>query len=241
MEQWFFRITAYADALLDDHALLDWPERTITIQRNWIGRSEGAELLVRIEELDVDVPVFTTRADTVFGATGLVLAPEHPLVDTIAERSPSGEELREYASRSGVKRGEERASAEEKTGVFTGFYAANPATDEPIPVWVADYVLMEYGTGALMAVPAHDERDREFAETFDLPIVPVIDDDGNLINSGEFDGLPHEEARRAIVESLSAPPMPLTWSVSMRSRTSPSIAKFDRCTLRLPPSAAYLP
>src|SRR5207248_5016548 len=139
MEQWFFRITAYADALLDDHALLDWPERTITIQRNWIGRSEGAELLVRIDELDVDVPVFTTRADTVFGATALVLAPEHPLVETIAERSPSGEELRAYARSSGVKRGEERAAAEEKTGIFTGLFGRNPATDERIPIWVADY------------------------------------------------------------------------------------------------------
>src|SRR5207244_960129 len=130
MEQWFFRITAYADALLDDHALLDWPERTITIQRNWIGRSEGAELLFRIEELDLDVPVFTTRPDTVFGATGLVLAPEHPLVETLAERSPKRDEILEYVRHSTVKRGEERAAAEEKTGVFTGLTATNPATDE---------------------------------------------------------------------------------------------------------------
>ena len=221
MEQWFFRITAYADALLDDHALLDWPERTITIQRNWIGRSEGAELLVRIDELDVDVPVFTTQPDTVFGATGLVLAPEHPLVDTIAERSPNGEELREYASRSGVKRGEERASAEEKTGVFTGFYAANPATDEPIPVWVADYVLIEYGTGAIMVVPAHDRRDFEFAQRFGLEIRPVVAavdgeeasaEDGFvehsenevLVNSGQFSGMPAREGAKAIVEWLGS-------------------------------------
>ena len=162
MEQWFFRITAYADALLDDHALLDWPDRTITIQRNWIGRSEGAELLFRIEELDVDLPVFTTRPDTVFGATFCVLAPEHPLVDRLVERSPNADELREYVRRSMAKRGEVRAAAEEKTGVFTGFYAVNPATGEPIPIWVADYVLMEYGTGAIMAVPGHDERDREY-------------------------------------------------------------------------------
>src|SRR5204862_2769176 len=139
----FFRITAYADALLDDHALLDWPDRTITIQRNWIGRSEGAELLFRVDALDLDVPVFTTRPDTVFGATFFVLAPEHPLVDRMVERSPNGEELREYASKAMAKRVEERAAAEEKTGVFTGLFATNPATEARIPVWVADYVLMD--------------------------------------------------------------------------------------------------
>ncbi len=202
MEQWFFRITAYADALLKDHELLDWPERTITIQRNWIGRSEGAELLFRIEELDVDLPVFTTRPDTVFGATFFVLAPEHPLVDRLAERSPSGEEIREYVRKALAKRGEERAAADEKTGVLTGVYAVNPATDERIPIWVADYVLMEYGTGAIMAVPGHDERDRAFAERFDLPITEVIDEDGVLVNSAQFSGLPAEEAKKAIVEWL---------------------------------------
>ncbi|MET0200367.1 MAG: leucine--tRNA ligase, partial [Gaiellaceae bacterium] len=203
MEQWFFRITAYADALLHDHAQIDWPERTKTIQRNWIGRSEGAELLCRIDELDIDVPVFTTRADTVFGATFFVLAPEHPLVDQIAARSPYGDEIREYVKHSAAKRGEERAAAEEKTGVFTGFYAANPATDEPIPVWVADYVLMEYGTGAIMGVPAHDERDRAFAERFDLAITQVVDEEvGVLVNSGQFTGMPVEEGLRAIVEWL---------------------------------------
>jgi leucyl-tRNA synthetase len=203
MEQWFFRITSYADALLRDHAQIDWPERTKTIQRNWIGRSEGAELLCRIDELDVDVPVFTTRADTVFGATFFVLAPEHPLVDQIAERSPHGDEIREYVKHSAAKRGEERAAAEEKTGVFTGFYAANPATDELIPVWVADYVLMEYGTGAIMGVPAHDERDRAFAERFDLAITQVVDEGvGVLVNSGQFTGMPVEEGLRAIVEWL---------------------------------------
>jgi leucyl-tRNA synthetase len=202
MEQWFFRITAYADALLDDHALLDWPERTITIQRNWIGRSEGAELLFRVDALDLDVPVFTTRPDTVFGATFFVLAPEHPLVDRIVERSEAAEEIRDYVKHSAAKRGEERASAEEKTGVFTGLYATNPATDEQIPIWVADYVLMEYGTGAIMAVPAHDERDRQFAETFGLEIRPVIDEDGVLVNSGEFLGRPADEATAAIIAWL---------------------------------------
>jgi leucyl-tRNA synthetase len=205
MEQWFFRITAYADALLHDHRLLDWPERTITIQRNWIGRSEGAELIFRIEELDVDVEVFTTRPDTVFGATFFVLAPEHPLVDRLAERSPHADELREYVRRTSAKRGEERAAAEEKTGVFTGFYAVNPATDERVPVWVADYVLMEYGSGAIMAVPGHDERDREFAQRFELPVREVVDEErGVLIESGQFSGLPVEEAKRAIVEWLAS-------------------------------------
>ena len=203
MEQWFFGITSYADALLRDHALIDWPERTKTIQRNWIGRSEGAELLSRIDELDVDVPVFTTRADTVFGATFFVLAPEHPLVDTIAERSPHGDEIREYVKHSAAKRGEERVTAEEKTGVFTGFYAANPATDEPIPVWVADYVLMEYGTGAIMGVPAHDERDRAFADRFRLPVRQVVDEEqGVLVNSADFTGMPVEEGLPAIVAWL---------------------------------------
>jgi leucyl-tRNA synthetase len=203
LEQWFFRITAYADELLADHKLIDWPERTKTIQRNWIGRSEGAELLFRIDELDVDVPVFTTRADTVFGATFFVLAPEHPLVDEMVVRSPNGEELRAYVAHALAKRGEQRAAAEEKTGIFTGFHAVNPATEERIPVWVADYVLMEYGTGAIMAVPGHDERDAAFAERFELPIVQVIDEEaGVLVNSGPFDGVSLAEAKRAIVEWL---------------------------------------
>jgi leucyl-tRNA synthetase len=203
MEQWFFRITSYADDLLRDHALIDWPERTKTIQRNWIGRSEGAELLFRVDELDVDLPVFTTRADTVFGATFFVIAPEHPLVDRIAERSPQADEIRAYVRRSAAKRGEERATAEEKTGVFTGLYATNPATDEQIPIWVADYVLMEYGTGAIMAVPGHDERDGAFAQQFGLPVRQVVDEEeGVLVDSAQFSGLPTDEAVGAIVEWL---------------------------------------
>jgi leucyl-tRNA synthetase len=205
MEQWFFRITAYADALLEDHKLLDWPERTITIQRNWIGRSEGAELLFRIEALDMDVAVFTTRPDTVFGATFFVLAPEHPLVDTMVERSPHGDEIDEYVKHALAKRGEERAAAELKTGVFTGLTATNPATGEEIPVWVADYVLMEYGTGAIMAVPGHDERDLQFAEQFGLPVEEVVDEErGVLVESGDFSGMPVDEAKRAIVEWLGS-------------------------------------
>ena len=200
LEQWFFKITAYADELLEYELPEwgEWPERTKTIQRNWIGRSEGADILFRIEELDEDIPVFTTRPDTLFGATFFVLAPEHPLVERI-----SNDEVREYAKRHAARRGEARAAEETKTGVFTGHYVTNPVNGERLPVYVADYVLMEYGTGAIMAVPAHDERDREFAEAFDLPIREVIDEDGVLIDSGEFSGLPADEGKRRIVEWLA--------------------------------------
>jgi leucyl-tRNA synthetase len=199
MAQWFFKITAYADALLEDLATIDWPERTKKIQTSWIGRSEGAEVLFRVDELDIDIPVFTTRPDTLYGATFFVVAPESPLVAQLSD----AEEVTAYARVAAVRPTEEREQRA-KTGIFTGRHATNPVNGAQIPIWVSDYVLMEYGTGAIMAVPAHDERDREFAETFDLPIVPVIDDDGKLINSAEFDGLPYEDAKRAIVESLSA-------------------------------------
>jgi leucyl-tRNA synthetase len=203
LEQWFFRTTAYSQELLDELETLDWPERIKAMQRNWIGRSEGAEVLFRIDELDEDVPVFTTRPDTLFGATFFVLAPEHPLVERLAERASNGEEIRDYARRAAVKRGEERAAAEEKTGVFTGFFATNPVNEARIPIWVADYVLMDYGTGAIMAVPAHDERDRDFAERFGLPIVPVIDEEGKLFDSAQFSSLPADEAKTAIVDWLA--------------------------------------
>jgi leucyl-tRNA synthetase len=203
LEQWFFKTTAYADELLDDLAVIEWQDRIKAMQRNWIGRSEGAEVLFRVEGLEEDVPVFTTRPDTLFGATFFALAPEHPLVEKLAARSPNEAEIRDYVKRTAVKRGEERAAAEVKTGVFTGFFATNPANDARIPIWVADYVLMDYGTGALMAVPAHDERDREFAERFDLPIVSVIDEDGKLVESAQFSALPAEEGKRAIVDSLA--------------------------------------
>ena len=219
LEQWFFRITAYADALLDDHALLDWPDRTITIQRNWIGRSEGAELLFRVDELDLDIPVFTTRADTLFGATFMVLAPEHPLVEKLAAGTDKEEAVRDYARHAAARSTEERET-KEKDGVFTGRYAVNPATGEQIPIWVADYVLMEYGTGAIMAVPAHDERDFDFAERYGLPVVRVVEtadgaeeeaegafaahtENERLVNSGQFSGLPAPEGERAIVAWLS--------------------------------------
>jgi leucyl-tRNA synthetase len=199
MTQWFFRITAYADELLEFELPEggEWPERTKAIQRNWIGRSEGAEVRFRADELDLDLPVFTTRPDTLFGATFFVVAPEHPFVEQHASQ-----EAREYARRAGARPTEERATDTVKTGVFTGHHVTNPINGERLPIWVADYVLMDYGTGAIMAVPAHDERDREFAETFDLPIVRVIDDGGRLISSGSFDGIPFEEAKRAIVAAL---------------------------------------
>ena len=201
MEQWFFKITDYADELLADLETIDWPERTKKIQRQHIGRSEGAELLFRSAELDLDIPVFTTRPDTLFGATFFVVAPESPLVEQLIVGSDRAEEVRAYARVAGARPTEERATRE-KSGVDTGRTVTNPATGEELPVWVADYVLMEYGTGAIMAVPAHDERDREFAEAFDLPIRPVIDDDGRLINSAQFDGMPWRDAVRAITAWL---------------------------------------
>jgi leucyl-tRNA synthetase len=201
MAQWFFKITAYADQLLEDLATIDWPERTKKIQTNWIGRSEGAELLFRVEELDLDIPVFTTRPDTIFGATFFVVAPESPLVEQLVAGTEIADEVLAYARVAAARPTEER-EAREKTGVPTGRSTVNPATGELIPIWVADYVLMEYGTGAIMAVPAHDERDREFAEAYDLPIVPVIDDDGRIVNSAQFDGLAWEDAKGAITAWL---------------------------------------
>ena len=185
MTQWFFKTTAYADELRQYELPPggEWPERTKTIQRNWIGRSEGAEILFRVDELDRDIPVFTTRPDTLFGATFFVMAPEHPFVDEYASK-----DAKEYAKHAGARRAEDRAAEEEKTGVFTGHYATNPVNGEKLPIWVADYVLMDYGTGAIMAVPAHDDRDGEFARTFDLPVRTVINEDGVLVDSGEFTG-----------------------------------------------------
>src|SRR5688572_6251370 len=239
LEQWFFRITEYAERLLanlDDKSKMDWSDSTTTAQRNWLGRSEGAELVFPIggpPDRRVDGPtdewasirVYTTRADTVFGATFMVLAPEHPLVDalTTPDRRAEVEAYRKAAaSKDLVSR---KVGDREKTGVFTGGHAINPATGKPIPVWIADYVLMEYGTGAIMAVPGHDERDFEFAKKFDLPIVRVVaeggasqqghpersegaeapldtaytdNEAGVLVNSAQFEGLPVPEAKRAV-------------------------------------------
>ncbi len=213
LEQWFFKITAFAQRLLDNLDWIDWSESTRAMQRNWIGRSEGAELIFETPT-DHRISVFTTRPDTVFGATYLVLAPEHPFVErlTTREQRPAIQEYRRAsAAKDLVSR---KVGSKEKTGVFTGSYARNPATDESIPIWVADYVLMEYGTGAIMAVPAHDERDFEFATQFDLPIQQVVRAtegetvlpyegwDAVLINSGQFDNLPCVEAVPAITQWL---------------------------------------
>jgi leucyl-tRNA synthetase len=218
LEQWFFRTTAYSDELIDCLAEIDWPDRIVSMQKHWIGRSHGAEVTFRIEELDQDVPVFTTRPDTLFGATFFVIAPEHPLVEELAARSPNGDEIRAYARVGAAKRGEERAAAVEKTGVATGFDVVNPVNGERLPIYVADYVLMDYGTGAIMAVPAHDERDHDFAEAFGLSIRTVVapadgeqpeqgafsahTEDEVLVNSGEFTGLPAPEGATAIVDWL---------------------------------------
>ena len=218
LEQWFFRYTAYADELLDNMALLDWPERVLAMQRHWIGRSEGAELLFRIEDLDIDIPVFTTRPDTIFGATFFVLAPEHPLVPKLVEGTPHETEVLDYVRRTAAHTFVEREE-KEKDGVFTGRFATNPANEARIPIWVADYVLMEYGSGAIMAVPAHDERDYEFARRYDLPVTTVVvpagadeppeqgafsehTDNERLVDSAQFSGMPSPEAKKAIVEWL---------------------------------------
>lgn len=223
--QWFFKITKYAERLLNNLKRIDWSETTRKAQENWIGRSEGAELRFPIlgpggeETTGLDpLEVFTTRPDTIFGATYMVLAPEHPIVARITadEAREAVEAYRAEAARTDLV--SRQKTDKSKTGVFTGAYCRNPATGQPIPVWVADYVLMEYGTGAIMAVPGHDERDFEFATRFGLPIVRVVagpgeDADtpldeaytgpGTLVNSGQFDDMAVEEGKRAITNWLA--------------------------------------
>ncbi len=175
LEQWFFRITDYADRLLDDLATIDWPEHVKAMQRNWIGRSEGAEVVFRCEELGIDYPVFTTRPDTLFGATFFVMAPEHPDVFKLAAGTEHEQQVHEYVNTSITETPELRGDVDKpKSGVPLGRTVTNPVTGEQIPMYVSDYVLMEYGTGAIMAVPAHDQRDYDFAKTFGLPIRPVV-------------------------------------------------------------------
>jgi leucyl-tRNA synthetase len=238
LEQWFFRTTDYAGRLLANLDWLDWSESTKLAQRNWIGRSDGAEITFRVQDLEdlagtstaasgltaeytaqsLDIRVFTTRPDTIFGATYLVLAPEHALVDAITtseQRDAVGTYKKAAANQDLVT----RKVTKEKTGVFTGSFAINPATQQPIPIWIADYVLMEYGTGAIMAVPGHDERDFEFATVFNLPIVRVVAANGShdyaplteafteterahAVSSGQFNGLPVGEAKVRITEWL---------------------------------------
>lgn len=214
LQQWMLRITAYAQRLIDELEDLDWPEGIKMLQRNWIGRSEGARVAFPLAPThDAEIEVFTTRPDTLFGATYMVLAPEHPLVDQITT-DPQRDAVTSYrrlcATKSEMERGELN---KEKTGVATGAFAVNPVNNEPIPVWIADYVMMGYGTGAIMAVPGHDSRDLEFATKFDLPVVQVVepaDDtawqgftgDGSAVNSGFLDGMATPEAKRTIKEWL---------------------------------------
>lgn len=212
LKQWFFKVTAYADELLEELENLDWPERIKTMQRNWIGRSEGAELGFSIKDSELSIKTFTTRPDTLFGATYMVLAPEHSLVEDLQDSIKNWDEVAAYIHTASHKTEIERLSeGKDKTGVeLTGVKAINPATGEEIPVWVADYVLATYGTGAIMAVPAHDERDFMFAKQYDLDIVRVIEGgdelpyvgEGNLVNSGEFNGTLSKEAREKITKHV---------------------------------------
>ncbi|MCS7001966.1 MAG: leucine--tRNA ligase, partial [Dehalococcoidia bacterium] len=217
LEQWFFRITAYAEELLD-HSQLDWPEPVKLMQRNWIGRSEGCEIAFGVEGHDATIRVFTTRPDTVFGVTFLVLAPEHPLVPqlTTPDRAEAVQAYVEQARRASEI--ERLAADREKTGVPIGAYAINRLNGQRVPIWIADYALATYGTGAVMGVPAHDERDFAFAQKFGLPIPVVIappgwdgapltaawTGDGAMVNSGQFDGLPNTEAWGAIAAHIKA-------------------------------------
>src|SRR2546430_16967525 len=211
MRQWMLRITAFAERLIDELDGLDWPEGIKLLQQNWIGRSEGAEVDFKID--NNKIRIFTTRPDTLYGATYMVLAPEHSLIDLVVteEQWPA---VREYREKTARKSDLERTElAKEKTGVFTGAFAINPVNDEKIPIWIADYVLLGYGTGAIMAVPAHDERDLDFARKFKLPIRQVVQPlageepigfvgDGTAVNSPIIDGLPSSEAIRKITEWL---------------------------------------
>jgi len=220
MRQWMLRITKYAERLLDDLAEVDWPESIKKLQADWIGKSIGADVDFKVDGFDETIRVFTTRPDTLFGATYMVMAPEHRLVDilTTGDKKDAVQKYREEAAR---KSDLDRTDlAKEKTGVFIGAYAINPVNDEKIPIWLSDYVLISYGTGAIMAVPAHDERDFEFATKFDLPIIPVVDPldkeqselvkrgklcfigDGRAINSGQFDGLSTAEFKDKITNWL---------------------------------------
>ncbi len=218
LEQWFFRITDYADRLLDDLATVQWPPHVVRMQRNWIGRSEGAEVTFTQPDLGVDYPVFTTRPDTLFGATFFVMAPEHPDVLRLAAGTEHEQAVRQYVNHVLAESSEERADTErKKTGVPLGRSVVNPVNGERIPMFVADYVLMEYGTGAIMAVPAHDQRDFDFATAFDLPIRPVVapadggetdgpfvshTDDEVLVNSGQFTGMTAVAGKDAIIDWL---------------------------------------
>lgn len=214
LKQWFFKITEYADEMLEATDDLNWTDMVKTMQKNWIGKSQGAQIQFAIDGSDESLSVFTTRPDTIFGATAIILAPEHPIAKTLADDN-TADAVNAYIDAAARKSEIERMNeSREKTGVFTGRYAINPATNKKVPIWLADYVLAGYGTGAIMAVPAHDERDFAFAEAFDLPVVTVVekpesDDEaglyhgeGVLVNSGSFDGMRSEDAREEIVSWL---------------------------------------
>ena len=218
MKQWFFKITDYADELLEGLDEVDWPAKIKTMQRNWIGRSQGAEIEFMVDGGEDPIKVFTTRPDTIFGATFIVLAPEHRLVPSLTT-DENRAEVEKYCKQAIKKSEIERQGDHDKTGVFTGSYAINPATGDRMPIWVADYVLAGYGEGAIMAVPAHDQRDYDFANKFGLPIIKVVDgtenvddDDvidfysgeGKLINSGDFNGMSTSEAREQVVSWLES-------------------------------------
>ena len=215
MRQWIMRITAYTERLLEDGKELDWPASTMEQQRNWIGRSEGADVVFAVKGKTEQLRVFTTRPDTLFGATYMVLAPEHQFVDMVAAPERR-EEIQRYRKEASLKSEMDRGTEKEKTGVFTGGFAVNPVTGKDIPIWIADYVLMSYGTGAIMAVPGHDDRDMEFAKKYDLPIIKVVDggpdapecfvEDGIGMNSANselsLNGLTTPEAKKTITAWL---------------------------------------
>ncbi|MDD2702543.1 MAG: leucine--tRNA ligase [Candidatus Omnitrophica bacterium] len=219
LEQWFLKITGYKERLLDDLKQLKyWPGKVLTMQSNWIGKSRGVEIFFRLKDSDTVIPVFTTRADTIFGATYVVLAPEHPLVKKLIKGTSREDEVFRFIEKVSKESKVVRSSSDvKKEGVFTGVYAVNPVNNETIPVWIADYVLMEYGSGAIMAVPTHDQRDFLFAKEHGLPMRIVIqspvcgpqsteemteayEDDGIQVNSGQFDGLPNQEAKNKIAD-----------------------------------------
>ena len=218
LKQWFFRITNYADRLLEGHDRIDWPQKTITMQKEWIKRREGSEIQFGIEGSDEHFSVFTTRPDTLFGVTYMVLAPEHRLVEKLTSPDRRSQ-VEKYVKWASTQTEIERTSTEkEKTGVFIGAYAINPINNEKIPIWIADYALITYGTGAVMAVPAHDERDFEFATKFELPIRKVIDpfdstleeplkkayvDPGKMVNSGQFSGLDNTDGGKKVTKFLN--------------------------------------
>ncbi|MDP3901347.1 MAG: leucine--tRNA ligase, partial [bacterium] len=214
LEQWFFKITKYAERLLENLETIDWSERTKLAQKNWIGKSEGAELDFPIKGSEHKIGVFTTRPDTLFGATYVVLAPEHPLVSELLLGVENKAEVKEYIAKARTKSELERAElTKEKTGIqLRGVWCVNPGSKEEVPVFVADYVLATYGTGAIMAVPAHDERDWEFAKKYDLPLRVVVESgeetdgaytgNGRLVNSGKFDGMTSEEAQDRITKDV---------------------------------------